>query len=388
MHGKTWIPLLALPAQQTMFKKIPKIAVYVALAMIPLFTLPFSSNYLDFQKQFLLFLVAGIGFFFWVWMALSEKKLEINLNPLHFFVLAFLAVGLVASLFSLYSYGSLWGTPLPVAESFLSILSFVFLYSLISNNFRKDETYKLVAIVAVSGAIAAAYAILQSLGIYLLPFLEYSKNSSFNTVGTITSLALFSAIIVAAMLPMMFAQKNPYRLLMMVCGAVMLAALVVFNGAVTVYFPTGLTGVNVDFAIAPWAVLAAGLLATFIFSVNSKTAEKSSRVKNVSFVLLFLSLIFIIFNVFAKDMVASLYNANGQKSDNRIMEAVLRQQSAAEIAINVLKQSSQTFFLGSGPGTFVYDYIKFKPQSANEDSLGWNLIDMMSILLTCFLSKK
>jgi len=66
-----------------MIKKIPKAAVYLALFLTPLFTLPFTSNALDFQKQFLLFLVTSVGLVFGLGTRLM-KKLEINLNPLHF----------------------------------------------------------------------------------------------------------------------------------------------------------------------------------------------------------------------------------------------------------------------------------------------------------------
>jgi len=57
-----------------MIKKIPKAAVYLALFLTPLFTLPFTSNALDFQKQFLLFLVTSVGLVFWAWNAINEKN--------------------------------------------------------------------------------------------------------------------------------------------------------------------------------------------------------------------------------------------------------------------------------------------------------------------------
>jgi tetratricopeptide (TPR) repeat protein len=357
-----------------MLNKIPKLAVYVLLFLIPLFTLPFTSNVLDFQKQFLLFAAASLGFFFWVWTALSEKKLEVNRNPLHCFVAVFGAVILASSIFSLYSYGSLWGTPLPVSESFITIFSFILLYLLIVNNFKKQESYGLIAITAVSTAIAAVYAIIQSFGFYLLPFLDYTKSQSFNTIGTTNSLVLFAAIVLAAVFPLVLSQKNPYRRLMAVCGGIMFLAMVFFNSAITVYFPSKITGASYELSIIPWIILGAGALATFIFSFsNSRFADKNPRVKNVSFVLLFISLLFVVFNVFAKDMVAGTYQAASIQKTNPVMEAALRQQTGADIAINVLKQSSQAFFLGSGPGTFVYDYARFKPQAVSQDSIGWNL---------------
>lgn len=358
-----------------MLKNIPKITVYLALFLIPIFSLPFTSNVLDFQKQFLLFIIASLGIFFWIWNALSEKKLEINVNPLHFYVGGFSVVALVSSIFSLYSYGSLWGVPLPAAESFVSILSFIFLYFLIVNNFKKEDIYKLLAVGAVSGAVAAVYAIIQSFGFYLLPFLSYTKDPSFNTIGTTSSLALYSAVILSMILPLLFVNKNPYRRLMVICGSFLFLSLVFFNGIITVYFPATVAGVGYNFSIAPWIVLAISALATFVFSVSDqKFVNKNANAKNASFAIMFIAFLFLVFNIFAKDMMGGVYGSTMKVLNIKTAtEVSLQQRTAADISINVLKQSAQTFFLGSGPGTFVYDYVKYKPQSLSQDNFAWNV---------------
>jgi len=357
-----------------MLKKIPKIAVYVVLFLVPLFTLPFTSNALDFQKQFLLFVVVSVGLFFWIWNVLSEKKLDINLNPLHFFVAGFAAVVLISSIFSLYSYGSLWGAPLPVAESFVTALSFVFLYFLIVNNFKKEESYGLIATVSISAAIAAVYGILQAWGVYLMPFFSYAKDPSFNTIGTANSLSLFAAIILATIFPLLFVSRNPYRRLMAICGGVLFFALLFFNGVITYYFSASASG-SYNLSLAPWIVMAVSALATFVFSVSDqKFLNKNSRAKSASFAAMFIALLFLVFNIFAKDMVAGVYGSSAKALKvSSSAEVALSQRAAADIAVDVLKQSSQAFFLGSGPGTFVYDYVKFKPQAMSQDNVAWNI---------------
>lgn len=139
------------------------------------------------------------------------------------------AVVFASSIFSLYRYGSLWGWPLPVAESFISLLSLVFLYFLVVNNFKKNELYKPIAILAISGTIAAVYAIIQSfgekLGFYLLPFLTYTKTPSFNTIGTTNSLLIFAAIILAVVFPLTFIGKSKYNRLLQWCSGIVLVTL-------------------------------------------------------------------------------------------------------------------------------------------------------------------
>jgi len=134
-----------------MSKSFPKFTVYASLFLIPLFTLPFTSNILDFPKQFLLLILAGTGFVFWFWGAIGEKKLEINLNPLNLLPLALMAAVLVASVFSLYRHGSFWGWSLPVGESFAATISLGMLYFLVANTFKKSELANLAAVLGDFG---------------------------------------------------------------------------------------------------------------------------------------------------------------------------------------------------------------------------------------------
>lgn len=363
-----------------MIKKIPKISVYAALFLIPLFSLPFTMDALDFQKQFLLFIITSIGILFWAWNAVSDKKLEVNLNPLNLFVAGLAAVVFVSSIFSLYRYGSLWGTPLPIAESFVTLLSLIFLYLLIINNFRKKDLYKPVVVLAVSGTIALMYGVIQSFGqkwgFYLLPFLSYTKNSTFNTIGTANSLLLFGAIILAAVFPLAFIIKNKFSRLLSVLSGLIFSALIFFNGIVTLYFPSKVGSISYELSLAPWIVLLVSVLAVFVFSISDqKFLHNNVNAKNASFIVLLVTLVFLVFNTFAKPMVSQMYDNIGTKLGiQAIPEASLHQQASIDVAINVLKQSAQTFLLGSGPGTFNYDYMKFKPEKINQDNLGWNLV--------------
>jgi len=109
-------------------QQFSKFTVYAALFLVPLFTLPFTANVLDFPKQFLLLFLTIIGFVFWLWAAVSERKFRINLNPINLLPLGLIAAVFVSSIFSLYRYGSFWGWPLPVAESFAAAVSFGLLY--------------------------------------------------------------------------------------------------------------------------------------------------------------------------------------------------------------------------------------------------------------------
>jgi Cytochrome c biogenesis factor len=125
----------------------------------------------------------------------------------------------------------------------------------------------------------------------------------------------------------------------------------------------------------PWIVLGVGALAVMIFVLNRSKSARGGGVKNFAFVLFFVSVLFLIFNFFAKPVVSRAYeNLGAAFKIQAVNEIALRQSAAVDVAVSVLKQSPQNFLIGSGPGTFAYGYIKFKPAAANQDSTGWNLV--------------
>jgi hypothetical protein len=229
-----------------MLKSFPKFAVYAILFLTPLFTLPFTANVLDFPKHLLILLLAGAGTVVWLWNSIAEKRIALNLNLLNFLPLALLVLTLVSAVFSLYRYGSFWGWPLPVAESFAAELGLALFYLLAVNNFARNELPKLIATLAVSAALAAVYMVLQSMGVYLLPFLDYAKNPSFNTVGTTGSLVLFGAVVLAMIFPLAFGGGKavwPIR----ICAPLLFLAMALFNGLAVFQFPAKASGTNYDF---------------------------------------------------------------------------------------------------------------------------------------------
>jgi len=186
---------------------------------------------------------------------------------------------------------------------------------------------------------------------------------------------IFIAIILATIFPLAFISRSKYHRLLKWCSGIIFLTLVFFNGIVTIYFPSKTTVSGYDLSLVPWIVLAVSALAVFIFSINDqKFLHKNNNAKNASFILLMVTILFLVFNIFAKDVVARMYGDLDNALGVRVAtEASLSQSGSADIAVNTLKQSAQNFFLGSGPGTFNYDYIKFKPAQINQDNVGWQL---------------
>ena len=149
---------------------------------------------LSFNKQALLIVLVLISVFAWVLKVLISGRFNFSFSWIHIPIVVLFLVLLVSTIFSLWSYGSFWGWPQITSESLLTLLGLVLLYFLITSAFEKKEIFYLIISLIFSGFLAALFGIFQVFGKFLLPF-NFSKTTSFNTIGTVNSLAIFTAIL-------------------------------------------------------------------------------------------------------------------------------------------------------------------------------------------------
>ena len=340
-----------------MFKKISRTLLYLIVFLVPLFTLPLTANVLDFAKQFLFLLLILLALFFWVWGMVVAKKIDIKYNRTLALVGVFLGVILIASIFSQYAYGSFWGLPLSIGDSFVTLLGFSLMYFLAVNLFEKRETKDLVFVLAVSGGLTALYAFFQSFGLYLVPF-GYAKDASFNTVGTSGGLVFVLAVLFSAVLPLLFSNKGWRKWVLVACVALYGIDLILFNVTLA------------------WVALTVGLLASFLFLMSSDEFAKVYRsARAVVFAFLAVAIVFSCIDFFASDVFSSAYSTIYKQIGfiGQPAEVYLSQSATARLTIDTVRQSAKSFFLGSGPGTFIYDFEKYKPAVLAQNDNFWNV---------------
>lgn len=339
-----------------MFQKIARYLVYAIVFLVPLFNLPFTADVLDFQKQFLLLLLLLLAVFFWVGGMVGEKKITIKYTPSYILVGVFLAIVFFCSLFSQYEYGSFWGS-LSVADSFATALGMGLLYLLVTNLFERKQTQDLLFVAVFSGGVAALYAFLQSFGLYLIPF-GYAKNASFNTVGSVGSLVFALVILFCAVLPLLFSVKGSRKWILITCEAIFALDIILFN------------------VVLAWVVLALGSLAAFLFLMSSdEFAKKYRSGRAVLFSLMALAIVFATVNFLAGDILSGAYQATYKQIGAQAQpnEVYLSQSASGRIAYNAMRQTAKSLFLGTGPGTFIYDFARFKPAAISQNDYFWNV---------------
>ncbi|OIP75986.1 MAG: hypothetical protein AUK06_00845 [Parcubacteria group bacterium CG2_30_36_18] len=323
------------------FNKLNKIPLYLLLFLIPIFFLPFTQNVLDFPKQSLALILIFLSLIGWLGKKIFEGKLVLRENKIFYlsFSLIFLSL-LFSCLFSLWPKASFWGLPLDVGDSFLTFFSFLILAFLIINSFEiKTEFLPLLFPLLLAGGICGIINIFQLYKIFPFPF-DFTRISSFNTIGTTNSFAIFAVAILPLSLLLSFRAKSFLKIIL---GVI---TFVLFLNVILVNFKTA------------WISLIVGILVLFIFSFgNQKEKIKPSL---VAFLMagLILSIFFYFFPISLPGFPILP------------LEVSLNSSSEVYILKGTFSEGVKNIILGTGPGTFVFDYSQYRSPLLNQ-TLFW-----------------
>ncbi len=319
---------------------------YAAVVAVPLWFMPFTLDVLELNKQTLLVVLSMVALIAWLGKAVLDKRFSLTRSWLHLVVAVFFVGYLVTSLFSADRYLSLVGNFGQMQWSFVTIAAFVVFYLVMVNRI-KDTTrlYHLVLAFLGSALVVSLYGLLQIFGIYPLAWLwPITAVKSFNTVGTINSLAMFLTIplILSASLTILGCKDEKCILGKNSKGSVAAKVLVWATMVLPLVFIF-----LVDFW-PTWVTLLFGtlVLVGITFARSRKIGHPVKVI--VPAVLAVISAVLLIWPTPIKlDLPAEV-------------------SPSASHSWNIAKLSlQQRPFFGSGPGTWIYDYSKFRSPSVN-----------------------
>ncbi len=316
---------------------ISKHSILVAIFLTPLLFFPWTSDVLDLNKQAFFILLISLSLFCWMIKSLSSGKFHLNFNKTNIAVSALLLVYLLATLFSVNRYGSFWGWPQPVAESLISVVFFAITYFLVLNLFSKNDIVLALRTFLISAFVVQVIGILQILGAYL-PF-DFAKFSSFNTIGSVGSMGFFSVVSLCLAFAMVVISSRWWK---------------VFFGLQILACATILFLVN--FSIVWWAL--AVTMAVVVVLGIAKRDIFDGRWMALPMFLLAISVFFILLSPQIPGIT--------QKTN----EVFLSQGASFKIAWQALSRNP---ILGSGLGTFSYDFLMFKDPSFSSTSI-WGVV--------------
>ncbi|MDO8663470.1 MAG: hypothetical protein Q7K28_01350, partial [Candidatus Wildermuthbacteria bacterium] len=326
---------MAQVSKSSFFEKLSRISLYLLVFLLPLWFLPFTQDVLAYQKQALLLALVFLGIISWLARNIALGEINIRINWLYAPIGFFLAVFGASTIFSLSRYGSFWGWPMDVGDSFLTFLGFSLLCFLIINTVRDSkQLFSVIFLFLISGVLAGIIALLQLYKVFLFPF-DFTKFVSFNTIGsTVNSVAMLSSVLLPLALILAFVSKVLLRILLFGIVGILFLAIAFINFS------------------SAWIVLTAGLLVLLAFGLWNLRKRQEFGWISFPMALLIIALFFLIFKI----SLPGTPSIPAEVSPSRNAEM--------DIARGVLKGGAMV--IGSGPGTFTLDYSKFHSALFNQ----------------------
>jgi len=319
---------------QDFFKKLNQIPLYLALFLIPILFLPFTQNVLDFPKQFFALILISLSLVGWLGKAIFERKLLINQNKIFYFSLFLIFLSLLFSLiFSLNPKFSLFGSPIDPLDSFLSLILFLVFTFLLFNSFEKKfEFFPLIFSVLISSFLIGIFNLFQIYNIFIFPF-DFAKTSSFNPIGTPNSLAIFFSLILPISLILFLKSKGGFKVLFGLISATLFLNILLIN------FKTC------------WQILMVEVLILFIFGLKEK----------IKFDFVFALMVLLISSIFFY-----LFPIRLPVFPRLPPEVSLSFPAEIYILKGAFNKNLKNLFLGTGPGTFIFDYSLYRSPLLNQ----------------------
>lgn len=316
---------------------VAKYSIYIAIFLIPIFFLPWTTDVLDFNKQAVLLVFVFVSLFSYLLKVLISGKLEIKMNAMQAVAGVLFLAYLLATIFSLYRFGSFWGQPQQISESFLTLICLLVFYFLVSNIFSKKEILISSVVLCFSAIIAEFVGVLQLLGLFIIP-LEFTKSASFNMIGSVGSLGIFTAILFPLAMVLLITTKKWWRFLFAL--QIVLSILII---------------ILINYPVIWWIVIAGSALTLVLGTIKSDLFNGKWMALPMFF--LSVSLFFVLLGIQINWL------------PQRTNEIFLSQGAGFNIGLQSLKEKP---IFGSGPGTFAYDFAKFKSPDFSKSSL-WNI---------------
>lgn len=315
--------------------------------LVPVLFLPWTLEVAEINKQYLILLGAMLAGMAWLAKMLAERKFEYRKSAVNVMVVLFAAVYAISSWLSYSPYMSIMGDFGQEKAGLVTLISFVVLYFVTANNLRTvKEVQRVVLALLIGGFVSALYAVFQGLGLYILPF-DFAKTASFNTVGTSTALGLYLVFTTA-----------------LAGGLLMLGhrgeGMPTVWDRVRTWFTvaTGVLGLVIITQIGFWPVtlclaVSSAILIGFAF-LHAKNIKGMAGVA-LPIAAFILSLLMLVLSY--------------PKFISYPAEVMPSAGASWDITMSTLREKP---FFGSGPGTFIFDYAKYRAPEVNMTSF-WNL---------------
>lgn len=301
--------------------------------LFPIFFLPILGNPLLGAKLILLVSYAVILSLLTIIKIIANKNISWGKSAFDIPMFIFILAVSIATIFSSSNEQSIFGNYGSFFPSVVSVFSFGIIYFSIVAHIKKQkylESIKIAFIISI--VIASLFAILNYLGIYLIPS-EIAKNRNFNLVGSNEILAFLSVLVSIQLVIYYLKETETYKKVLYLSPLLILvAASIIFGGLAVV------------------AVLAVGVLLTIYMGHIS--LQKGSVLTLSVLIIISLSI-----GLSARFLL---------KNDEYVNNIKLPPAVSWIVSTTALRDYPIS---GSGMGTFSNVYTRYKPDAFSSSEL-------------------
>ncbi|MBL7155143.1 MAG: tetratricopeptide repeat protein [Candidatus Portnoybacteria bacterium] len=373
-----------------------KFSIYGLVFLMPLFWLSWTNEVYEFNKQYLLVFLVGLALLAWlVKMIVVQKRFVLRRTPLDIWILVFMVVMVLSAVFSIDEISSWFGFYVRFSDSMVGLLALGLMYFVVINNvsmrgslkarpsieleasFPNSEDTSLMPKKGFQGALSISkewgLSLEKILRLFLFSVLivvvitclsvfgfwgkipglpQIMSFQSFNPVsGSLEGLAVFLVAVIGLVIVMLLqkAASKKQRAKLFRYSLFILATVLL---------------VLIDFWAA-WLVLGIVMLVLLLLAFWTRLFRERVNLLILPIILLLISIVGL------TGFITKAKGATGLDflSTPLPQEIILDFQTANTITWQTLKEYP---VFGSGPGTFLANFTKFKPDEFNQSQF-WNI---------------
>ncbi len=337
----------------SVFQKLTNWSVAALFFLIPLFFLPWTTSVLEQSKQLLVVVLAIVVLVAWLGQMVVGKRLSFRSGWLNIIPVAFLVAVLISAATSFSGYQSWVGQASQEYQSFLSLVMFVVLFYVLMNNMSGTKIQRtLLTALLLSATLSGIVALLGMFNLIHLPF-DFAQAIGFNTVGTVNGLITFLTPVMFIGLAMwLVSHQGRDRVIPQGGFGMFLRVLIVL---VTLINLTVM--VATDFWVF-WIINIFGVLLLVAFGFIQAQEFPNPKKFALPILVLLVSLLLLFLPSPLKLNLPLSVSPNYGVSWG--------------ITTAALGSNSGNMLFGTGPGTYLKDYLAYKPATVNGSPF-WSL---------------
>lgn len=321
------------------YQQIINWCLYAAAFLVPLFFLPWTLDPLEINKQTLLILLILIALTIKTVETLAKGTITLRCNWINLLLIALLFTLGISSFLSDSGWLSWIGASRQEYTSFISFVAFVVLLWLISGQAKETAFFFKIIMMAVGGSIITGLLGLASVFGFFLPF-GFAQSQAFNPVGTPNALGVFlavSTVLINGLFLIRLDKQKTVPVLAIISSVLAFIYLAVINYWVL------------------WMILIIGA-AVLLFQVLLRAHQLHHTKKYLLTMLL---------------LVGALFFLLTRASLKIPVPAEISPSASTSISIAKQVLVGTNFWFGSGPGTYLFDYARYRPVEVNQTNF-WN----------------